>query len=106
MAWGLEARVPFLDKTFLDVAMSIDAKYKTFNKGFKQETDVDGRPKMEKARSRWSFMKTRTMLIFCPGFQYILRKAFDISPEGGKVLPFFSRYLNDGLIRLLDGQFS
>lgn len=29
MAWGLEARVPFLDKTFLDVAMSIPANLKT-----------------------------------------------------------------------------
>jgi len=27
-AWGVETRVPFLDKKFLDVAMSIDAKYK------------------------------------------------------------------------------
>jgi asparagine synthase (glutamine-hydrolysing) len=24
MAWGVEARVPFLDRQFLDVAMSID----------------------------------------------------------------------------------
>ncbi|CAI5472452.1 unnamed protein product [Closterium sp. Yama58-4] len=28
MAWGLEARVPFLDKEFLDVAMSIDPEAK------------------------------------------------------------------------------
>jgi len=28
MAWGLEARVPFLDKEFLDVAMTIDPKEK------------------------------------------------------------------------------
>jgi asparagine synthase (glutamine-hydrolysing) len=48
MAWGLEARVPFLDKKFLEVAMNIDAKYKEFNKGADQETDSDGRPKMEK----------------------------------------------------------
>ncbi|KAI5303847.1 asparagine synthetase [Ascosphaera pollenicola] len=27
-AWGLEARVPFLDKEFLDVAMAVDAKEK------------------------------------------------------------------------------
>ncbi|KAI7751066.1 hypothetical protein M8C21_001159, partial [Ambrosia artemisiifolia] len=27
-AWGLEARVPFLDKDFIDVAMSIDPKWK------------------------------------------------------------------------------
>lgn len=27
-AWGLEIRVPFLDKEFIDVAMSIDPKWK------------------------------------------------------------------------------
>ena len=48
MAWGLEARVPFLDKKFLEVAMNIDAEHKMFSKGADQETDEDGRPKMEK----------------------------------------------------------
>ncbi|RHZ64110.1 hypothetical protein Glove_326g185 [Diversispora epigaea] len=33
MAWGLEARVPFLDNDFLDVAMMIDPKEKVFRKG-------------------------------------------------------------------------
>jgi len=61
MAWGLEARVPFLDKAFLEVAMNIDPKEKEFSKGASQETDEDGCPKMEK---------------------YILRKAFDVSPDG------------------------
>ena len=28
MAWGVEARVPFLDREFLDVAMAIDARHK------------------------------------------------------------------------------
>lgn len=32
MAWGLEARVPFLDKEFLDVAMTTDPKYKMIDK--------------------------------------------------------------------------
>ncbi|KAK2466985.1 hypothetical protein APHAL10511_001243 [Amanita phalloides] len=59
MAWGLEARVPFLDKAFLEVAMNIDPKEKMFSKGKEQLVDEDGRPKMEK---------------------YILRKAFDQSP--------------------------
>lgn len=27
-AWGLEARIPFLDKEFLDVAMNIDPEWK------------------------------------------------------------------------------
>lgn len=31
-AWGLEARVPFLDKEFLEVAMNIDPKEKMINK--------------------------------------------------------------------------
>lgn len=48
MAWGLEARVPFLDKEFLEVAMNVDAKEKMFSKGSLQEKDADGRPKMEK----------------------------------------------------------
>ncbi|KAG5653973.1 hypothetical protein H0H81_008841 [Sphagnurus paluster] len=51
MAWGLEARVPFLDKAFLEVAMNIDAKEKQFQKGSGQEVDADGCPKMEKARN-------------------------------------------------------
>ncbi|KAG8946454.1 asparagine synthetase [Tulasnella sp. 424] len=62
MAWGLEARVPFLDKKFLEVAMNVDPKEKMFRKGSTQEVDEDGRPRMEK---------------------YILRKAFDVQ-EGEK----------------------
>ncbi|CEH16719.1 asparagine synthase (glutamine-hydrolyzing) [Ceraceosorus bombacis] len=61
MAWGLEARVPFLDRAFLDVCMNVDAKHKEFNKGTLQTKDKDGRPHMEK---------------------YLLRKAFDLTPEG------------------------
>jgi len=66
MAWGLELRVPFLDKKFLEVAMNIDPKYKEFSKGAHAEVDEDGRPKMEK---------------------YILRKAFDCAPDGKAYLP-------------------
>ncbi len=32
MAWGVEPRVPFLDREFLDVAMRMDAKYKMVDK--------------------------------------------------------------------------
>jgi asparagine synthase (glutamine-hydrolysing) len=32
MAWGVEPRVPFLDREFLDVAMRIDAKHKMIDK--------------------------------------------------------------------------
>lgn len=66
MAWGLEARVPFLDKAFLEVSMNIDPTEKMFSKGASQEVDEDGLPKMEK---------------------YILRKAFDCSPGGKPYLP-------------------
>jgi len=66
MAWGLEARVPFLDKAFLEVCMNIDAKEKMFSKGTSQEFDEDGCPRMEK---------------------YILRKAFDCAPDGSRYLP-------------------
>ena len=63
MAWGLEARVPFLDKAFLEVAMNVRAEDKMFSKGTSQghSLDEDGCPKMEK---------------------YILRKAFDVAPDG------------------------
>ncbi|KAJ7063237.1 asparagine synthase-domain-containing protein [Mycena amicta] len=66
MAWGLEARVPFLDKAFLEVAMNIDPREKMFSKGAAQQFDEDGRPRMEK---------------------YILRKAFDVSLDGKPYLP-------------------
>ena len=33
MAWGVEARVPFLDLEFLDIAMHMDAKHKMAGKG-------------------------------------------------------------------------
>jgi hypothetical protein len=48
MAWGLEARVPFLDKAFLEVAMNVDPKEKLFGKGANQTVDDDGYPRMEK----------------------------------------------------------
>ena len=48
MAWGLEARVPFLDKAFLEVAMNVDPEAKMFNKGKLQEVDENGSQRMEK----------------------------------------------------------
>lgn len=50
MAWGLEARVPFLDKAFLEVAMNIDPKEKMFTKKSERVYDKEGREKMEKVR--------------------------------------------------------
>jgi hypothetical protein len=64
MAWGLEARVPFLDKEFLKIALDIKPEQKVFSKGSLQEKDKDGRPVMEK---------------------YVLRKAFDVAPQGERV---------------------
>lgn len=49
MAWGLEARVPFLDQAFLDVAMNIDPKDKLFGGSQRHQLDDDGLPRMEKA---------------------------------------------------------
>jgi len=63
LAWGLEARVPFLDTKFLEVAMSVDPKEKMFGK---REVDEEGFVKMEK---------------------YIIRKAFTGSPDGKPYLP-------------------
>jgi len=51
MAWGLEARVPFLDKAFLEVSMNVNPKDKVFSKGASQEVDEDGCPKMEKVQN-------------------------------------------------------
>ena len=48
MAWGLEARVPFLDKAFLDLTMNIRPEDKTFAKGEMEQKDADGKPRMEK----------------------------------------------------------
>lgn len=79
MAWGLEARVPFLDKEFLEVCMNIDPTEKMFSKGSLQKRDADGRPQMEK---------------------YILRKAFDVSPEGERA------YLPDSILWRQKEQFS
>lgn len=49
MAWGVEPRVPFLDREFLDVAMRMDAKYKMVLKG------SDGPQRMEKGILRAAF---------------------------------------------------
>jgi len=49
MAWGVEPRVPFLDREFLDVAMRIDAKHKMVGKG------ADVARRIEKAVLRESF---------------------------------------------------
>jgi len=58
MAWGVEARVPFLDRRFMEVALALDTKQKMC-------VDGDGNKRMEK---------------------WILRKAFDL-PEPRAYLP-------------------
>ncbi|GAA5861654.1 hypothetical protein JCM8547_000695 [Rhodosporidiobolus lusitaniae] len=79
MAWGLEARVPFLDKKFLEVAMNVKPEEKMFSKGSLEKKDKDGRPIMEK---------------------YILRKAFDVAPDGERP------YLPDSILWRQKEQFS
>jgi asparagine synthase (glutamine-hydrolysing) len=49
MAWGVEPRVPFLDREFLDVAMKMDAQHKMVRKG------SDGPQRMEKGVLREAF---------------------------------------------------
>ena len=49
MAWGVEARVPFLDVEFLDVAMRMDARHKMVG------TRADGTHRIEKAVLREAF---------------------------------------------------
>jgi len=59
MAWGVEARVPFLDSRFVDIVMNLNPKYKYCK-------DADGKQRIEK---------------------YILRKAFYEKEPGDKWLP-------------------
>lgn len=92
MAWGLEARVPFLDKAFLEVAMNVDPAEKQFSKGSQRQLDADGRPRMEKVRD------TRSMVSLTP--QYIIRKAFDVGPLGQ------TPYLPDDILWRQKEQFS
>src|SRR3546814_4907722 len=49
MAWGVEARVPFLEVEFLDVAMRMDARHKMVG------TRADGTRRIEKAVLREAF---------------------------------------------------
>jgi asparagine synthase (glutamine-hydrolysing) len=49
MAWGVEPRVPFLDREFLDVAMRIDARHKMVGQG------PHGARRIEKAVLREAF---------------------------------------------------
>ncbi len=52
-AWGVEARVPFLDPTFLDVAMNIDPEHKMIHKAKAGQGARSGR--MEKHILRQAF---------------------------------------------------
>ena len=60
MAWGIEARVPFLDKSFMELAVSLDPSLKLHNK------DDSSTKKIEK---------------------YAIRKAFEKDEYGEKYLP-------------------
>lgn len=100
MAWGVEARVPFLDRGFLDVAMAIDPAEKMIDKSKGEEGGVaedqyKGRTALCVYMHSWVRMSTRLAPsaiigvdpppLFCCGSagrieKYILRKAFD-TPE-------------------------
>lgn len=54
MAWGVEPRVPFLDREFLDVAMRMDAKFKMIGKGPVDKSRGDAQ-RMEKGVLRAAF---------------------------------------------------
>lgn len=76
MAWGLEARVPFLDKAFLDLAMAIAPQEKMFGKGDKQEVDEDGCPRMEKVRIGGGYAgRLRRVLLFAEKATYQSRSS-------------------------------
>ena len=79
MAWGLEARVPFLDKAFLDIAMNIAPQEKTFGKGDKQEVDEDGCPIMEKVRIRRGRLRR---LSFCSPKRPLTKLGLVLTTQG------------------------
>ncbi|HZV39059.1 MAG TPA: asparagine synthase B [Pseudoxanthomonas sp.] len=54
MAWGVEPRVPFLDREFLDVAMRMDAKFKMIDKSRADKSRGDAQ-RMEKGVLRAAF---------------------------------------------------
>lgn len=54
MAWGVEPRVPFLDREFLDVAMRMDAKFKMIDKSGVDKSRGDAQ-RMEKGVLRAAF---------------------------------------------------
>ncbi|HWU70591.1 MAG TPA: asparagine synthase B [Pseudoxanthomonas sp.] len=54
MAWGVEPRVPFLDREFLDVAMRMDAKFKMIDKSRVDQSRGDAQ-RMEKGVLRAAF---------------------------------------------------
>ena len=54
MAWGVEARVPFLDAAFIDVAMRMDAVHKMVDRSA-ADTSIAGTRRIEKAVLREAF---------------------------------------------------
>lgn len=79
MAWGLEARVPFLDKSFMELSIPIDPNLKLSCRNTDLESETDNPTKIEK---------------------YILRKAFDVSGN------WDTKYLPDEILWRQKEQFS
>lgn len=98
MAWGLEARVPFLDKSFLATAMAIRPEDKTFSKT-EQIKDAEGRTRAEKVGCCSHRLVKQASSQVDPS-QYILRKAFDCTASDGRP------YLPDEILWRQKEQFS
>lgn len=79
MAWGLEARVPFLDKSFMELSIPIDPNLKLSLRHTDLNSDNDKPKKIEK---------------------YILRKAFDVCGDCN------TKYLPDEILWRQKEQFS
>jgi asparagine synthetase B (glutamine-hydrolysing) len=68
MAWGVEARVPFLDRAFLDVAMAIDPSEKMIDKSkgriekyiLRKARGMRARRRGRGAASAWMRTRART----------------------------------------------
>ena len=112
MAWGLEARVPFLDKAFLEVAMNVDAKFKMFSKGAQQKTDEEGRPMMEKVSKSQRIRQTLKAKQLSISFEKPLivrlrgKRICQTRFSGGRRSRCVWTYIHALHIRLTHGKFS
>jgi len=79
MAWGVEARVPFLDKEFLDIAMNTDPELKMIKNSYSSDK-IEQNIASSSTTNNISYNTTdgATIYISDQGIEkYILRSAFD-----------------------------